>query len=48
MPIIKSEHDCPDGSRIHDYLETSQFIMTSEKAFPEWENPREDIYNVGA
>jgi len=47
MPIIKSKRDCPDGSIIHDYLVTSQFIMASEKAFPEWEDPEEDVYNVG-
>ena len=32
--------------KIHDYLETSQFTRASEKAFSEWEDPEEDIYNV--
>ena len=32
--------------KIHDYLETSQFTRVSEKAFSEWEDPEEDIYNV--
>jgi hypothetical protein len=32
--------------KIHDYLETSLLTKASEKAFSEWEDPEEDIYNV--
>lgn len=46
LPKLSRRQILELDQKIHDYLETSQFTRASEKAFPEWEDPEEDIYNV--
>ena len=46
LPKLSRRQILELDQKIHAYLETSQFTRVSEKAFSEWEDPEEDIYNV--
>jgi len=46
LPTFSRRQILELDQKIHDYLETSQFTRASEKAFSEWEDPEEDIYNA--
>jgi hypothetical protein len=46
LPTFSRRQILELDQKIHDYLETSQFTRVSEKAFSEWEDPEEDIYNA--
>ena len=46
LPKLSRRQILELDQELHDYLETFQFTRASEKAFSEWEDPEEDIYNV--
>ncbi|MCJ7812549.1 hypothetical protein MUP95_04420 [bacterium] len=46
LPKLSKPQILELDQKIHDYLETSLFTRASEKAFSEWEDPEEDIYNA--
>lgn len=46
LPKLSKPQILELDQKLHDYLETSLFARASEKAFSEWEDPEEDIYNA--
>ena len=46
LPTFSKQQILELDQKLHDYLETSLFARASEKAFSEWEDPEEDIYNA--
>jgi hypothetical protein len=46
LPKLSKQQILELDQKLHDYLETSLFAKASEKAFSEWEDPEEDIYNA--
>ncbi len=46
LPKLSRRQILELDQKIHNYLETSQFTRASAKAFSEWDDPEEDIYNV--
>jgi len=46
LPRLSKQEIVELDKKIHDYLETSLFTKASEIAFPEREDPEEDIYST--